>query len=98
MTGKKLPTIAMILAFIMGVAFSQDKGSKGGGKGPAGPGLTLTSPDFQDGGIIPDKFSQKGGPNPPSPKLEWTNVPTGRRASCSYSTIQTLRYRRKWMT
>ena len=32
---------------------------KGGGKGaPKGPGMALTSPDFQDGGIIPDKFTQ----------------------------------------
>jgi Raf kinase inhibitor-like YbhB/YbcL family protein len=38
--------------------------------------MALSSPDFQDGGIIPDKFTQVVQ-NAPSPKLEWTNVPMG---------------------
>jgi Raf kinase inhibitor-like YbhB/YbcL family protein len=41
---------------------------------PATPGLTLSSPAFADGSVIPNKFSQ-ADPNPVSPKLEWTNVP-----------------------
>ena len=45
-----------------------------GKKGPAGPGLTLTSPDFADGAEIPAKYTQADA-NPVSPKLEWTNVP-----------------------
>lgn len=49
---------------------------KGGKKAPAGPGLTLTSPDFTDGGIIPNKFTQADS-MPVSPKLEWTHVPPG---------------------
>jgi hypothetical protein len=49
---------------------------KGGKKGPAGPGLTLTSPDFTDGGVIPNKYTQSD-PMPVSPKLEWANVPPG---------------------
>src|SRR5947209_2977149 len=44
------------------------------GKAPAGPGLTLTTPAFTDGGEIPAKYTQSD-PNPVSPKLEWTNVP-----------------------
>jgi Raf kinase inhibitor-like YbhB/YbcL family protein len=48
----------------------------GRGRGPAGPGLTLTSPDFTDGGVIPDKFTMDV-PNPVSPELDWTNVPAG---------------------
>ena len=52
------------------LAFAQPKG------GPQGPGLTLTSPDFEDGGIIPNKYTQ-ADPNPISPKLEWTHVPPG---------------------
>jgi hypothetical protein len=39
--------------------------------------MALSSPDFQDGGIIPDKFTQAAGRMAPSPKLEWTNVPMG---------------------
>jgi Raf kinase inhibitor-like YbhB/YbcL family protein len=46
------------------------------GRGPAGPGLTLTSPDFPDGGVIPAQFTQ-ADPKPVSPELDWTNVPEG---------------------
>jgi Raf kinase inhibitor-like YbhB/YbcL family protein len=45
-------------------------------KGPAGPGLTLTTAAFEDGGIIPNKYTQQD-PKPVSPKLTWTNVPAG---------------------
>jgi Raf kinase inhibitor-like YbhB/YbcL family protein len=41
---------------------------------PAGPGLTLTTDAFPDGGIIPNKYTQSD-PKPVSPKLEWSNVP-----------------------
>jgi Raf kinase inhibitor-like YbhB/YbcL family protein len=44
------------------------------GRGAAGPGLTLTTPAFADGGEIPAKFTQASA-SPVSPKLEWTNVP-----------------------
>ena len=76
MLKKVVSTCSVLLAFTVGVMLAQEKG-KGGGKGPAGPGLTLTSPDFEDGGIIADKYSQKGGPTAPSPHLTWTNVPNG---------------------
>lgn len=71
---KKLTIIALALTAALGTSLiAQDKGK---GKGPAGPGLTLTSPDFQDGGVIPNKYTQ-AEQNPPSPKLEWTNVAPG---------------------
>jgi Raf kinase inhibitor-like YbhB/YbcL family protein len=38
------------------------------------PGLTLTSPAFEDGAIIPNKYTA-AVPNPVSPQLEWTHVP-----------------------
>jgi Raf kinase inhibitor-like YbhB/YbcL family protein len=44
--------------------------------GPPRPGLTLTTPAFQDGSEIPAKHTQ-AVPNPVSPKLEWSNVPDG---------------------
>jgi Raf kinase inhibitor-like YbhB/YbcL family protein len=73
---KKIASAAVVcLALAAGVAFSQDKGGKGGGKQPAGPGLTLTSPDIEDGAVIPEKFSNRA--NGTSPKLEWTHVPAG---------------------
>jgi len=40
------------------------------------PGLTLTSTAFEDGGIIPDKYT-RAVQAPVSPKLIWTNVPDG---------------------
>ena len=70
---KKTFYAAAVLAFTVSLALPQGKG--GGGKGaPKGPGMALTSPDIQDGGIIDDKYTQ-AVPMPISPKLEWTNVP-----------------------
>ncbi|HEY7337090.1 MAG TPA: YbhB/YbcL family Raf kinase inhibitor-like protein [Bryobacteraceae bacterium] len=73
MLRKTFATGAVLLAFAVGAALAQQKG---GGKGPAGPGLTLTSPDFEDGGIIPNKYTQASA-MPVSPELRWTNVPPG---------------------
>ena len=71
---KKTFYAVAVLAFTATLALPQ---GKGGGKGaPKGPGMGLSSPDFQDGGIIPDKFTQ-AVPMPVSPRLEWTNVPEG---------------------
>ena len=71
---KKAFYVVAVLAFTVTLALPQ---GKGGGKGaPKGPGMALSSPDFQDGGIIPDKFTQ-ADPMPVSPRLEWTNVPDG---------------------
>ncbi len=67
---KKLITAALMLAVTIGAAWGQDKG------GARRPGMVLTSPDFQDGGIIPDRFTAVV-PNQPSPRLEWSNVPEG---------------------
>src|SRR5215467_10772510 len=70
-----LAVSTILLALALGAALAQEK-NKGGGKAPAPPGMALSSPDFQDGGVIPDKFTQVN-PTAPSPKLEWTNVPMG---------------------
>ena len=75
MLKKTLAISTVLLALALGAALAQEK-NKGGPKGPQPPGMALSSPDFQDGGVIPDKFSQVN-PNAPSPKLEWTNVPMG---------------------
>jgi Raf kinase inhibitor-like YbhB/YbcL family protein len=45
-------------------------------KAPARPGLALTTTAFEDGGIIPNKYTQSDA-SPVSPKLSWTNVPAG---------------------
>jgi Raf kinase inhibitor-like YbhB/YbcL family protein len=45
---------------------------------PARPGLTLTSSSFEDGGIIPNKYTQAAAPGTTvSPQLSWTHVPEG---------------------
>jgi Raf kinase inhibitor-like YbhB/YbcL family protein len=70
----------ILLAAGIGTAFGQGPPAGGGpggggrGRGPAPPGLALSSPDFEDGGVIPNKFTQ-ADPMPTSPKLEWKNVP-----------------------
>lgn len=46
-------------------------------KPPAAPGLTLTTTAFEDGGIIPDKYTVASGPAAVSPAFEWSNVPEG---------------------
>jgi len=73
MLNKTLTTLTVIIALALGAALAQDKG-KGAPKAPPAPGMALSTPDFQDGGIIPDKYTQVVQ-NAPSPKLEWTNVP-----------------------
>jgi Raf kinase inhibitor-like YbhB/YbcL family protein len=40
------------------------------------PGLTIMSTAFDDGGIIPNKYTQ-ASPTPPSPELKWSHVPDG---------------------
>ena len=45
---------------------------------PAGPGLTLTTSAFEDGGIIPNKYTMAAAPAAAvSPELKWTHVPDG---------------------
>jgi len=61
MTAKLIST-ALLVAVTIAAAFAQEKG------GARRPGMVLSSPDFQDGGIIPDKFTAVV-PNQPSPKL-----------------------------
>src|SRR5262245_1605253 len=50
---------------------------RGAGRGPATPPLLMTSSAWEDGGVIPDKYTQAGGPTAPSPELKWSQVPMG---------------------
>ena len=50
---------------------------RAGGRGPQTPPLIMTTTAFEDGGVIPDKYTQASGPMAPSPALNWTQVPTG---------------------
>ncbi len=77
-----LTTGTILLAASIGLAASQAPSGQGQApqgapaKGPAGPGLTLTTPAFPDGGEIPARFTM-ADPKAVSPRLEWANVPAG---------------------
>jgi Raf kinase inhibitor-like YbhB/YbcL family protein len=72
-----IATGTLLLTAAVGSALAQGPPPGGGrGRGPAPPGLALSSPDFEDGAVIPNKYTQ-ADPNPVSPKLEWKNVPAG---------------------
>jgi Raf kinase inhibitor-like YbhB/YbcL family protein len=50
---------------------------RGGGRGPQTPPLIMTSTAWEDGGVIPDKYTQAAGATSPSPELKWSQVPMG---------------------
>jgi Raf kinase inhibitor-like YbhB/YbcL family protein len=70
---KQLLTICAILA-ISTVVTAPAKAQAPPAVAPAVPGLTLTSPAFEDGSIIPPKFTQSVD-SFVSPQLKWINVP-----------------------
>jgi Raf kinase inhibitor-like YbhB/YbcL family protein len=72
---KTLAITTLSLSLLTTAAMAQEKG-KGGQKGPPVPGLTISTSAFEDGGIIPNKYTQ-ATPDAVSPKLDWTNVPMG---------------------
>jgi Raf kinase inhibitor-like YbhB/YbcL family protein len=72
---QRFATTVIALTLLATAAVAQEKG-KGGQKGPPVPGLTLTTTAFEDGGIVPNKYTQ-ATPDAVSPKLDWTNVPMG---------------------
>jgi len=53
------------------------QGRAGGGRGPATPPLVMTSSAWEDGGVIPDKYTQAAGDAAVSPALSWSQVPAG---------------------
>jgi Raf kinase inhibitor-like YbhB/YbcL family protein len=57
-------------------AFAQTPAGQPAARPPAGPGLTLSTTSFEDGGIIPTKYTS-ADPKAVSPNLKITNVPAG---------------------
>ena len=51
-------------------------GGRAGGRGPATPPLIMTTTAFEDGGVIPNKYTQAATPFV-SPDLAWSQVPMG---------------------
>ncbi len=69
----------ILLAMSVGALIAQGPPAGGAAKGggaPKQPGMSLSSPDFEDGGVIPDKFTQ-AVPMAVSPRLVFGNVPMG---------------------
>ncbi|MEP7308602.1 MAG: YbhB/YbcL family Raf kinase inhibitor-like protein [Acidobacteriota bacterium] len=60
-----------------GAAGGQGRAGGGGGRGPQTPPLIMTTSAWEDGGVIPDKYTQAAGPMAVSPELKWTQVPPG---------------------
>lgn len=74
MNSKIVIAAALALA-ISATAFAQTP-APGTQKPAPGPGLTLTTTAFEDGGVIPVKYTS-ADPKAVSPALTWTNVPNG---------------------
>lgn len=56
----------------------QGRAGGGAGRGPQTPPLIMTSTAWEDGGVIPDKYTGAAATQPaPSPALAWTQVPPG---------------------
>ena len=70
-------TFAMSLALLAQGPPAGGGQGRGAGRGPAVPPLVMTSAAWEDGGVIPDKYTQAGGPNSPSPELKFSQVPAG---------------------
>jgi Raf kinase inhibitor-like YbhB/YbcL family protein len=79
MKANALVLATMIAATGLAVAAQDRGGAPGGGRGrgPQVPPLLMTSSAWEDGGVIPDKYTQAGGPTSPSPELKWSQVPMG---------------------
>ena len=78
--------VAAAAVLIAGAALAQERqgapgaaggGGRGGGRGPQTPPLIMTSSAWEDGGVIPDKYTQAAGATSPSPELKWSQVPMG---------------------
>ena len=83
MTPKALMTATMIVAtsaalLAQGPPPGGGQGRGGPGRGPQTPPLIMTTTAWEDGGVIPDKYTGAGATQPaPSPALSWTQVPPG---------------------
>lgn len=64
--------LAMVLTLSVGVVPASAQGRGGGGFNL--PPLLITSPAYDDGAIIPDKYAGRDGV---SPELNWTGAPEG---------------------
>ena len=59
------------------LAQAQAPAAPGRAGGPPNPPLLMTTTAWQDGGVIPDKYTQAAGAAAVSPALSWSQVPAG---------------------
>jgi Raf kinase inhibitor-like YbhB/YbcL family protein len=69
--------LAVLVVCLAGAALAQPPAAPASpaGRGPA-PALALSSTAFEDGGVIPNKYTYSD-PKPVSPALQWTGAPSG---------------------
>src|SRR5437016_10829737 len=77
MRAKLLTTATLTVAMSLALLAQAPGGGQGRGRGPATPPLIMTSSAWEDGGVIPDKYTQAAGATAPNPELKWTQVPPG---------------------
>ena len=70
-------TAAMSLALLAQGPPAGGGQGRGAGRGPQTPPLIMTSTAWEDGGVIPDKYTGAAGPTSPSPELKFSQVPPG---------------------
>ena len=78
----ELLAVAFVVAGLASAAAQAPQGAaapggQGRGRGPQTPPLLMTTTAFEDGGVIPDKYTQAAGPMAVSPALSWSQVPMG---------------------
>ncbi len=75
----KVVFVLVALVTLCTSVMAQDRGQgRGGGGGRGGaPPLLMTTTAWEDGGVIPDKYTQKAGAMAVSPELKWSQVPMG---------------------
>jgi len=77
---RRITVSACLLLAAMGAALAQTPPPAApaapGRGGPRPPPLMLSSPAFQDGGMVPDKYTA-ASTAPVTPPLAWTNTPAG---------------------
>lgn len=78
-TSLAMATCAVVATAHMAFAQAQAPaaGAPGRAGGPPNPPLLMTTTAWQDGGVIPDKYTQAAGPAAVSPALSWSQVPPG---------------------
>jgi Raf kinase inhibitor-like YbhB/YbcL family protein len=74
--------VAVVGTMMLSAATVMAQGRQGGrnggqGRGPRTPPLIMTTTAWEDGGVIPNKYTQAAGAMAPSPALSWSQVPPG---------------------